>query len=479
MDKTVKLSELVNPTDRQKSFVETVDTHKYTLYGGAKGGGKSHILRWILIRQLIKWAKQGHKRVRVGLFCEDYPTLSDRQGTKIETEFPKWLGTLSTSKTQGFAFVLHEKYGGGILALRNLDDPSKYASSEFAMVAVDELTKNPRTVFDQLRSIIRWPGIEDTKFIAGTNPGEIGHEWVKLLFIDRVFTKEDPEPDQVAFIKSLPTDNPHNAASYLEELQRLPEKLRKAYWDGSWDVFEGQFFSEWDKEVHVVKPFEIPEHWIKVRSIDPSGRAGFTSAHWYALSPEGDMYVYREYYKTGKDQDEHAKGIAKISVGEHYPYTCIDSAAFDKLGLPETTAEIYERYQVDGLVPAMKKRVMGWNTVHQYLRHGKDQTTGEIVKPKLKVFSNCIHMIRTIPLAIHDDLNPQDVKSVMQKLTIVQDGQEVSGNEHQDCLDDLRYILQTLREQKAPQKLSIIEKRIAEIKARDHERSFNYNYSRS
>src|SRR3990167_11162363 len=151
----VSLKELINPTSRQLEFLQATDKYKYPLYGGAKGGGKSYILRWGLIRKLVKWAKEGHLGVRVGLFCEDYPALKDRQITKISTEFPNWLGTLADSSIEGMSFKLHPKYGSGVLALRNLDDPSKYASSEFADIAIDELTKNEREVFDQLRSIVR------------------------------------------------------------------------------------------------------------------------------------------------------------------------------------------------------------------------------------------------------------------------------------------------------------------------------------
>ena len=173
MTREVSLRDLINPEPRQLEFLQALDKYKYLLYGGAKGGGKSYILRWSLIKLLAKWAEAGHKKVRVGLFCEDYPSLKDRQITKIQSEFPRWLGTLSDSSIEGMSYVLRPQFGGGVIALRNLDDPSKYASSEFAAAAVDELTKNKRAVFDQLRSIIRWPGIENTKFLAGTNPGEI------------------------------------------------------------------------------------------------------------------------------------------------------------------------------------------------------------------------------------------------------------------------------------------------------------------
>ena len=76
----------------------------------------------------------------------------------------------------------------------------------------------------------------------------------------------------------------------------MPEKLRQAYLEGNWDVFEGQFFSEFDRDVHVVEPFSIPQSWFKFRSIDPSGRAGITSCHWYALDWNKRVFVYKEHY---------------------------------------------------------------------------------------------------------------------------------------------------------------------------------------
>ncbi len=464
----MKLSELIKPTERQREFFKALDTHKYTLYGGAKGGGKSYILRWALVRQLMKWAAEGHRGVRAGLFCEDYTTLKDRQLTKIQYEFPTWLGTLSNSNIEGMSYKIADEWGGGVIALRNLDDVSKYASSEFAAVAIDELTKNQRIVFDQFRGIIRWPGIEDTKFIAATNPGEIGHEWVKKIFIDRNLGPEDPHPDEVAFIKSLPTDNPHNAQAYLAELGRLPEKLRKAYLDGNWDVFEGQYFSEWDKNKHVVKPFAIPYSWKRFRSIDPSGRSGTTSCHWYALDSDGRVWVYREYYESGKDIDEHAKSIAKLSmdsdgVPEDYLYTVIDTSAFAKAGFSETTAEIYERHGVRGLMPAAKERVVGWNAVHFYLRW--DPQSDIHRQPLLQIFETCANLIRTLPLAQHDLIHPEDVASAW------------IGVEHGDALDELRYFLRTLREQRAPKHLNKVEQRIKALQ--DIETEGDYQYTRN
>ena len=451
-EKIQSLRALIKPTDRQLEFFRAVDTHKFTMYGGAKGGGKSYILRWCVLRNLLNWSKQGFKGVRGVIFCEDYPSLTDRQISKINTEFPSWLGTLGGSQTDGMSFRVKPQFGGSVIALRNLDDPSKYASSEFAIAAVDELTKNEREKFDQLRSIIRWPGIEDTKFIAGTNPGGIGHAWVKKLWIDREFTNEDPYPEQVAFIQSLPTDNPHNAKSYLEELQKLPEKLRKAYWDGNWDVFEGQFFAEWDKQQHVIEPFSIPDGWRKMRSIDVSGRNGITSCHWFAVDYDGNVFAYREYYATGFDADQHAREIAALSVGERYDYSIMDASAWSKLGLPETIFEMYQREGVQGLIPASKDRVAGWTNMHSFLRWTED------TPPKLKFFKNCYNAIRTIPLLLHDEIHIDDVDS--------------DGEDH--AADEIRYFLQTLRgqsspdlrEKELPQTVeSLILQRLARLKA--------------
>lgn len=457
----MKFSELVKPTERQREFFRAIDTHRYTLYGGAKGGGKSYILRWALVRQLMKWADKGFRGVRVGLFCEDYTTLKDRQITKIQYEFPAWLGRLSNNNIEGMSFVLDNDWGGGVIALRNLDDVSKYASSEFAAVAIDELTKNQRVVFDQFRGIMRWPGIEDTKFMAATNPGEIGHEWVKKIWIDRALGAEDPAPEDVAFVKSLPTDNPHNAKAYLDELQRLPENLRKAYLEGNWDVFEGQYFSEWDKEKHVCEPFKVPDSWFRYRSIDPSGRSGTTSCHWYAVDYDGRVWCYREYFETGLDADQHAKNIAKLSMDkesviEPYRYTVMDTAAFAKGGYSETMAEIYERNGVQGLVQAMKERIVGWNAVHTFLRWDRN------TQPKLKIFKTCVNLIREIPLAQHDELHPEDVDDMRK------------GAEHMDALDDLRYFLRTLREQHSPKPMSVVERRIREMKETENIADYSY-----
>ena len=236
-------SQLCHFTPKQWEASAAADAHRYTLFGGSRGPGKSYFLRWYLLRFLLRCAGQGLRGVRVMLACEDYPALYERQVTKILTEFPSWLGMYRAGRNE---YVLHRRYGGGVIALRNLDNPGKYKSSEFAAVGVDELTANPRRTFDTLRGSLRWPGVEQTRFVAASNPDGPHAMWVRQLWVERAFPDElADEASAFAFVPGLPTDNPYLPASYLRELDSLPELLRRAWRDGDWFVsVEGLVYAE-------------------------------------------------------------------------------------------------------------------------------------------------------------------------------------------------------------------------------------------
>lgn len=266
---TVKFSELCGFQPKQLEATEKSDLYQYFLYGGTRGPGKSYWLRWHMLRMLMRLAGQGVRNATVGLFCEDYPSLTERQTNKIAMEFPEWLGRLRDTKAKGFGFHLSPTYGGGFLALRNLDDPSKYQSAEFAGMGIDEITKNPEKTFDILRGSLRWRGVKKPRFVAATNPGGIGHSWVKRLWIDRDFPERYQKlKDEFYFLAALPDDNKYLDESYWDMLESLPDGLKAAWRYGEWDVFEGQFFSEFRRDKHLVDGYKINPAFTTIGGLD-------------------------------------------------------------------------------------------------------------------------------------------------------------------------------------------------------------------
>ena len=285
------------------------DRHRYMLFGGSRGPGKSFFLRWYLLRQLLTFGARGIKSVDVMLACEDYPSLVNRQVGKIEKEFPLWLGSVQTTKTKGLGFHLHSHYGGGSILFRNLDDPSRYQSAEFAIIAIDELTKNPLKTFDILRGSLRWPGIERTQFIAATNPSA---GWVRDYWIERKFPPElQSSASEFVFVPALPGDNPHLDESYWQELNTLSGALRQAWLMGDWFItIEGIVYDTFnndnvtDDEPDPERPYEIA---IDDGYIDPRATL------FIQRRSNGDILVFDELYETKMLEEatiEHIRHVA-------------------------------------------------------------------------------------------------------------------------------------------------------------------------
>src|SRR3990167_806804 len=375
--------------------------------GGARGPGKSHAvfaqvalddcqrykgLKFLFLRQTGKAAS------------ESFEDLIFRVLTgKVKYKYSKG-STLSFPN--GSRIIL-----GGFETENDID---KFIGIEYDGMAVEELNQLTQEKIDKLKGSLRTSRTDGwrPRMYTSFNPGGKGHVFVKATYVD---PHRAGMENKTRFIPSTYKDNPYLNIEYREYLEGLGGNLGRAWREGDFDIFEGQYFSEWNYEKHVVEPHEIPDTWFRFRSIDVSGRSGITSCHWYAVDNDGKVHVYREYYKTGLDSDEHAKNIDRLSEGESYRYSVMDSAAWAKIGLPETTAEVYIRHGVDDIQPSSKNRVMGWDIVHQYLRWGKElnERTGKEIEagPKLRVFKTCANLIRTIPLLIHDELHPEDVDS--------------------------------------------------------------------
>lgn len=415
----MKISELIKPTERQRECLRALRGFRFVLYGGAMGGGKSYLLRWWCVLQCIYYfVRYRVRHVRVGLFSEDYPTLVDRQISKIRFEFPPWLGVIRQSRVEGFNFKLRESLGGGTIAFRNLDDPSKYNSSEFAAIAVEELTKNKSVdTFHELRKRMRWPGIpdEDTRFLGATNPGGPGHAWVKGFWIDNEFPPEmDRLKAQFKYVPSKASDNPHLSQGYYDNnLNTLPEEMRKAYADGDWDLFAGQYFKEWRKEIHVIEPFEIPWYW-KIERAGDWGEAKPCAHLWIATSPEGQKVAIGEVYGAGLSIEMQAKRILAFEAGKKIaPAAVLDSACWDTTGRAQCIADQFAEYGVRWVQSPKGpgSRVAGWRVIRKLLAFERD-ATGKITRePRFKAFSTCRNLIRTLPALVHDGNNPEDLDS--------------------------------------------------------------------
>ncbi len=401
----IRLSELIKPTPKQRACIEATDKYRFVLYGGAAGGGKSYLLRWWCLRQLIRrYEKTGIQGLMCGLFSVDYPTLQDRQISKIEREFPQWLGQTKRTEKEGLCFFVKPEFGGGRIALRNLSDPTSYKSAEFCDIAIEELTENKRDVFEDLVLFrLRMPGIERPCFLSGTNPTGKGLQWIKQLWIDRKFPKElDHLKKEFFYVPALLGDNPYLGEVYRESLKGLPEKKRNALLLGDWSIPEGQYFSNFepaDRRIHpniiakIVKPWW--NHWLS----QDWGFKHHTPLHWHAVGivtpdeakllgrdwelPKQCVFTYREHIESlgesGRSEEQLGEDIRRLSGDEPIKAWILSSDAFGEKTSQNTAAQMLARGADSGRRPrwfpgpipahmSPGSRVVGWRFMYQLIQ---------------------------------------------------------------------------------------------------------------
>lgn len=416
---------------------------KYLLYGGAAFGGKSYFLRWAMIGLgMYYYGKYGIKNIQLGLFSEDYPTLKDRQVIRMKNEIPPFLGRLVDSRDEGYAFIGAAEYGNFIVYLRNLDDPSKYASTEFAAIGVEELTKNEESTFDDLRFRMRFPGVEEMKFLGATNPGSVGHGWVKRKWVKPDLDHPDIEQNRFIFVPAYYSDNKFITKDYEMQLDALPEQKRKAFKDGDWDVFAGQYFEEWRERLHITKSFAPMPNSLIVGGVDwgRSGRPSHKTAFSFGLRViEKVYYKDTSFYRVkdfmevaGKDKTPKEWAIIIKERLRDYglkisdiAWIRADPAMFAKM--QDMSLSIADQFMDEGILmePASNDRIAGWEAMHKWLKIAPDGL------PYWQIAESCKHLIRTLPELVHDEHKVEDLDS---------DGEDHEADSARYCLKHIRWI---------------------------------------
>jgi len=409
------------------------------------GGGKSYLLRWGALAYLLYLhLKTGIRDIPVGLFSEDYPTLKDRQISRIEREFPKWLGELKDNKIDGLAFFIAPEYGSGKILLRNLDDPSKYMSTEFAGEFVEELTRNTAQTFMDLRNRLRYPGVDEVKFMGATNPGGVGHGWVRKYFIDK--NSGDLEQNRFFYVHANAYDNEYISKEYIKQLESLPEQQRKAFLEGSWDIFAGQYFTEFNQNQHVINPFIPLKGSLIVGGMDWGRTKPFafylsTVTKAFFTNEKSDtttfyrIKTFLEVYGNEKNPHEWSEVIKEKMKTynltlDDVTWVQADPAIFNKSN--DMSDSIRDQfYAADNrwrlLKPGSNDRIPGWQIMHKWLSLAPDNL------PYWQSTANCVNLIRTLPQLIHDENDVEDVEST-RKLGI-----------DDDAGDACRYMLKALK----------------------------------
>lgn len=426
------------PTKRQAAFHRA--SADEVLYGGAAGGGKSKAL---VMEALLRCL--AHPGTQAYLFRRSYRELEDTLIAEALRSIPEELREYKASA--------HEIRlpNGSVMRFRhclNERDRFLYQGAEIHWLFIDELTHFTRPIYDFLKSRLRAKkslGIRPVVRCA-SNPGGIGHAWVRAHFVDigqpdviheRVVESREAgrQTRSVLYIPARALDNPHIGKDYIFELEQKPKALRDALLHGKWDAFDGQAFPELTddpvrykqrRHTHVIEPFEIPAAWPRYRSFD-FGYARPFSVGWWACGPDGEVYRYREWYGARGpnegvrlDAPSIARGIREAER-LHEPGLLVRGVADPSIWDTSRGESVAEQMEREGIYfqPGDNSRLSGKMQLHSRLRFDEEGRAG------LYVFRTCRDWMRTLSALCVDEMRVEDV--------------DTRGEDH--AYDDTRYFL--------------------------------------
>jgi phage terminase large subunit len=407
-------AETYKPFPKQQEFHR--NPAKYRLFGGAAGPGKTKALLWEGITQAVE--NQG---ASVLLLRRTFPEL-EMSFLKEWSEIPvrewgitwndsKHVAKFSNGSTLRFGYCRLEK------------DVYQYQGAEFLFIGLDELTMFTLRQWQFLTSRNRCPIPGTFPCMAGaTNPGNVGHAWVKSLWIDKQAPSgyERPElynPDEYAFIPALIRDNPiyANDASYRQTLETLPAHLRKAFLEGDWNVFAGQYFDIFDQAEMVEREesWDLQPWHTRWLSID-WGFEHPACCHWHALPEDNRTRTYREFQQNHLSPRMLAQGIIERTRDEERITSIyLSPDAFAKrtseASIAEQMGDAFTQKGWPRPIAADDDRVGGWMLMYQMLDAGQ-----------WIIGSGCRELIKGLPLLVRDPLKIEDV-------------QKMEGDDAADC----------------------------------------------
>jgi hypothetical protein len=372
-------------------------SEREVLYGGSAGGGKSYAMLADPLRYM------GHPQFS-GLLLRHTTEELRELIFKSQELYPKiWPGIKWSERKMQWTAP-----SGARLWMSYLDrddDVLRYQGLAFSWIGFDELTQWATPyAWNYMRSRLRSTAPDLPIFMrATTNPGGRGHQWVKKMFIDpaaynKAFDATDIETNEVLR---------YPAGDYEAMLLSLPEQQRRQLLEGDWDIKEGAAFTEFNRDVHVVEPYRIPNNWVKFRACD-YGYGSYSGVIWFAVAPDEQLVVYRELYVSKVLATDLADMILDLEAEDgNIKYGVLDSSLWHKRG--DTGPSLAEQMINKGCRwrPSDRSRgsrVAGKNEIHRRLQI--DEFTEE---PRLVFFDSCTNVISQLPSIPLDKKNPEDV----------------------------------------------------------------------
>lgn len=419
------------PSERQTKFHLTECFE--TLYGGAAGGGKTAALCAEAITSALEMPD-----VHVYIFRRTLKELKQSVFNEIMAQIAKYQNLPDNKKailadgrrltiTYNSSESVFKFSNGSFIQLAYLDtvaDRYNYQSAEIHVLLIDELTHFLEDDYEYLKTRLRSATYPRCRVMCSTNPGNAGHGWVKNRFIKSKDPKIRLEPEHAytdpltgmsrIFIPAKVDDNPSAKfkEGYKKVLNAIPdEQLRKALRDGDWDVFEGQVYTEWNKDIHVVDKLPINLDVCKKYIGFDWGYNDYAAAIWIAEAPESvdgvkHVFAYREIYDRQKTPTWWAQQIAEIIRDEPIEYMILPHDCFSHLGGNQTIARTFSDWDIPHLRADSKSHAAKLHRqalLHQLLEVAADR------RPYLQLHTNCANTIRIIPDLPYSDTKPEEI----------------------------------------------------------------------